>query len=94
VGSLKAIDSQGKVHTFSALFGRRELAASEVRAVKLAELSEKPMNLFRIGLVDAGFILTASITSNGGRLIVRDISGQFLNLPLGIVTEIRGVGNP
>ncbi|MFP6872747.1 MAG: LamG domain-containing protein [Verrucomicrobiales bacterium] len=90
---LEGITKEGKFATWSPIFGRREVALSKVRAVKLAAIKNAPSKGFVITTFSGSLILVDSIISKGARLIVRDSSRYFLNLHASEVLEIRRLGD-
>ncbi len=90
---LQGMTKEGGFSTWSPIFGRREVALSKVRAVKLASIQKKQSKEFVITTLSGSIILADSIISKGARLIVRDNSRYFLNIHASEVLEIRRAGD-
>ena len=89
---LQGMTKEGEFSTWSPIFGRKEVALSKVRAVKLASIQKKQPKGFVITTLSGSMILADSIISKGARLIVRDNSRYFLNIHASEVLEIRRAG--
>jgi len=90
---LEGITKEGRFSTWSPIFGRKEVALSKVRAVKLASIQKGPPKEFVITTHSGSIILADSIISKGARLIIRDNSRYFLNIHASEVLEIRRAGD-
>ncbi|MFP6874655.1 MAG: hypothetical protein VCA55_14230 [Verrucomicrobiales bacterium] len=90
---LEGITKEGGFSTWSPIFGKKEVALSKVRAVKLASMQKEPSKGFVITTLSGSIILADSIISKGARLIIRDNSRYFLNIHASEVLEIRRAGD-
>jgi hypothetical protein len=90
---LEGMTKEGEFSTWSPIFGKKEVALSKVRAVKLASMQKGPSKGLIITTTSGSMILADSIISKGARLIVRDNSRYFLNIHASEVMEIRRVGD-
>ncbi|MCP4849041.1 MAG: hypothetical protein GY899_13960 [Verrucomicrobiaceae bacterium] len=89
---LEGTTKKGEFTTWSPIFGRKEVALSRVRAVKLASIHKRPPKEFKVSTHSGSMILADSIISKGARLIIRDNSRYFLNILASEVLEIRQAG--
>ena len=89
---LEGTTKEGEFATWSPIFGRKEVALSKVRAVKLASMHKRPSTAFVITTHSGSMILADSIISKGARLIIRDNSRYFLNIHASEILEIRRAG--
>lgn len=90
---LEKMTKTGEFSTWSSIFGRKNVALSKVRAVKLASIQKAPAKEFVITTLSGSIILADSIISKGARLIIRDNSRYFLNIHASEVVEIRRAGS-
>ena len=90
---LEEMTKTGEFSTWSSIFGRKNVALSKVRAVKLASIQKAPAKEFVVTTLSGSIILADSIISKGARLIIRDNSRYFLNIRASEVVEIRRAGS-
>ena len=87
-GKFKGI-ADGAAKIESVLFGTRTIQRSELRAIKLAEQTRRPVNFLLITTAD-DFVMVEEITTMpGGKLEIRDSSGYQLTIPAALIRHLR-----